>query len=283
MRERGEITLDSGIGKNLRNLRRKSLIGQIVLMLLSIELLFFGSFVAFQLPTATGSNLEKFVHGAGVDLAQQLPERLQPRLRAALPRLDAPKEEVRFGSYVAVIPLAVMLGYVLGLPLAVMSVAGFLILGVVGPHFGLFTFASGGGIGYWKEPGFGYLIGMVAGAWFAGWINAPERKSWRQLAGGIGAVLLIHLTGLLCLVGGSIVVLLAEGQTAYLNWQPWLPEQVRNLSWHPLPYDLIFSVCLIGCGFPLRWLVHTLTSPDIAARQRPRLSTQLEVLSETRI
>lgn len=274
----------SGITQNLRNLRRKSATGQLVLMLLGIELLFFSVFVPFQLPTATRLNLERFIQCSVSDAACSLPERWQPYIQEALPQLEnRPEGSVRYSSYVAMIPVAVALGYVLGFPLALMSIAGFLLIGTVGPYLGIFAFASGGGIEYWKEPGLGYLAGIMGGALFASWLNPDERKSWRQLVGALGATIVVHSSGLLYLVGSSLLILIFEGRGAYLSWQPWLSEQIRNLSWYPLPYDLFFSLIFIGAGFPLRGLVNMLTAPDIASRYRPRLSAQIDVLSDSRV
>lgn len=278
------MVLRSGITQNLRNLKRKSAAGQLILMLLGAELLFFSAFVSLRLPTATKLNLERFVEYKVASAASSLPERWQPFVQEVFPAAQQPEEEsVRYSSYVALIPMAVALGYILGFPLAIMSIAGFLLLGTVGPYLGFFAFTAGGGMDYWKEPGFGYLVGIIAGALFSSWLNPDERKSWRQVLGALGATLIVHLCGLAYLVGSSLLILIFEGRGAYLAWQPWLSEQIRNLSWYPLPYDLLFSLLLIGAGFPLRWLVNILTAPDIASRYRPRLTAQMEVFSDSRV
>ncbi|MBY0358151.1 MAG: biotin transporter BioY [Candidatus Obscuribacterales bacterium] len=272
--------MSSRIRQNLRNLRKKSLIGQIVLTLLSVELLFFATFASLKLPTPTKNNLERYVRSQVCLLVAELPADLQSRAQAVFPELSQPVESVRVGSYTAVLPLAVALGYVLGLPLCLISVSIFFLLGIIGPKLGLFMFASGGGFDYWREPGFGYLAGLMAGSWFAARINIDDRKSWRQALSAVGGVLVVHICGLAYLVGSSILILLTEGQSAYLSWQPWLSEQMRNLSSYVLPYDLLFAFLLIGICFPLRWLVHLLTSPDVVGRKLNRATQQADVLSE---
>lgn len=274
--------METGFSRNLRSLRKRSFIGQLVVTLLSCELLFFASFISLQLPTPTVRNLQKFIHCSQVDFANKLPDKFKARVFDVIPSLNAPVQEVRYSSYVPLLPLAVALAYVLGFPLAVIACSLHILFGIIGPKQGVYLFASGGGTSYWLEPGFGYLIGIICGAWFAAWISPEEeRKSWRQLLAAGGGVSITHLIGLAFVFGSSIAVLLFEGETAYLHFQPFLSEQIRNLSWYTLPYDLLFATMLIGLSFPLRWLFSILTSPDIANRNRPSVETQLEVLQET--
>jgi hypothetical protein len=89
-------------------------------------------------------------------------------------------------------------------------------------------------------------------------------------------LLILHLFGLIYLVGSSLGVLLFEGEAAYLTWQPWLAESIRNYSWYALPYDALFGLALIGIGFPFRWLTSVLTAPDIAMKSRPKWDGKLE-------
>jgi hypothetical protein len=272
----------TGFSGNLRSLKKRSFFGQLVVALLSLELLFFASFVSFSVPTPTYRNLERFTHVLELEFVNRLPPDWQLKARERFPVLNEPACPVRYGSYVPLVPLALALAYVLGLPLALAVCSLHFLLGICGPPQGIFLFAGGGGAGYWREPGFGYLLGIVCGAWFSAWINgADDRKSWRQLLGAGGGVTITHLIGLTVVFGGSIAVLLFEGESAYLRFQPWLAEQIRNLSWYTLPYDLSLAVILIALAFPLRLLFGVLTSPDISHRHRPSLEEQLEVLQES--
>lgn len=253
-------------------------------MLLAVELLFFASFVSLSLPTPTWHNLQRYVHYLEVDFAHRLPPVWQTKAQERFPVLAEPVQSVRFSSYVPLAPLSMAVAYVLGLPLAVIACCLHFLLGLFGAPQGIFLFAGGGGTGYWHEPGFGYLIGIICGAWFCAWINSPEeRKSWRQLLGAGAGITIAHLIGLTCLFGSSIAVLLFEGETAYLHFQPFLAEQIRNMSWYTLPYDFLFATILVALSFPLRFLFNALTSPDISHRHRPSVEAQLEVLQETTI
>ena len=256
-----------------------------MITLLSLELLFFASFISVQLPTPTSRNIQLYVQNTAKELftvsLSQKPE-LKQKVEEQIPFFKEPATgSVRFGTYVPLLPIAVTLGYILGSPLILIVTGIYLLLGLVGNNNGLFLFAAGGGTSYINEPGFGYLLGIIGGAWFAGFICPDEeRKSWRQIVASIVGVLIVHAIGLSIVFGSSIGVLLFEGEQAYLSFQPWLSEQLRNLSWYTLPYDLLFATMLIALVFPLRLLFTMLMSPDISSRHRPRVDTQLEVLQE---
>lgn len=276
--------MQSGFSKNLRSLKRRSFLGQLVVTLLSCELLFFSSFISLSLPTPTSRNLERFFHNTAVDLINQTPPAWQERIHEKLPATQERAADVRYSSYVPLLPASMAVAYILGLPLAVIASLIYFALGMLGPGSGIYLFASGGGSSYAQEPGFGYLLGIMAGVWFASWLTSDEeRKSWRQVLAATGGITITHLCGLAYFFGSSIMVLLFEGETAYLHYQPWLSEQIRNLSWYTIPYDLLFATILIALTFPIRWLFGVLMSPDIANKNRPTVEAQLEVLQESSV
>lgn len=273
--------MQTGFKQNLRSLKRKSFLGQLVVTLLSCELLFFASFISLDLPTPTQHNLERYIHQVSVKLVSDIPEPWKARFEQNFPVLKEKTQQVRFSSYVPLLPIAITVAYALGLPLALFATVIYLVLGLIGPRLGLFPFAAGGGFEYFQEPGFPYLVGIIFGSAFAAWMTPDERKSWRQLVASFGGISITHLIGLTIVFGTSIAVLLFEGEASYLHYQPFLSEQIRNLSWYCLPYDLLFATMLIALSFPVRWLFATLTAPDIANRHRPSVEAQLEVLTET--
>lgn len=258
------------LSDNIRNLKKKSLVGQVVVFLLGLQIYFLGSFVGLSLPTATRLNLERFGQSASATICAGLPFELRDRLYQRFPRLIQPVEAVRYSNYVPLAPLAVLVGYVLSLPLALFATLAYVLLGLFGPSFGVYLFAHGGGFAYWNQPGVGYLLGMIFASVLVGHLSSGERSSWRQILSVLGGILTVHAVGLSWLVGSSIVVLLLEGEQAYIQWQPYLFEHVRNLSWYAMPYDLFFALVLVALSFPTRALVNTLTAPDIAARPRAR-------------
>lgn len=268
------------ITANLRPLKKKSLLGQLILVALGVQLLFFTSFICLQLPTATQRNLEPYALSVAQNIVPYLPEAWQDKAVSYWPELNEVQPETRFSPYVPLVPVAIFVGYILGVPLGSLAALIYFVIGLVGPFFGIMPFAGGGGMDYYRQPSFGYLFAMIFGAWFAGRITMRATTSMRQIFAVTGGVTLVHLIGLLYLTGSCLSVLLIEGETAYLRWQPWLFEQIRNLSWYALPYDVLFSLLLIGVGAPFRWLVATLTAPDIAARRtKPNWDRKLEQAS----
>src|SRR4051812_16136744 len=131
---------------NIRRLKRKSLIGQLVLLALGVELLVFASFTSFQLPTPTQRNLEHGINHTAQQAISYLPASYQERALAQFPVLRQDIPAVRNSPYVPLVPVAIFLGYILGTPLGWLSAAVFILLGLVGPLFGVLPFAAGGGI-----------------------------------------------------------------------------------------------------------------------------------------
>lgn len=242
--------------------RRKSFLGQLVLVFTGLQIAFFGSFTCFDLPTGTGSNLYNYAHGQLRALALLAPRDVEAKIKQYAPTLFDEAPACRRSTYVPLAPTAIFLGYAFGPTLALISIALFLFLGLVGPLFGVFPLASGGGATYFLEPGFGYLLGTLSAALLCGWITSNKRTSLSQIAGLTAGLLALHLTGVVYLLGTYLYFYIFEGSKTYLEWQPWIFQYLRNLSWYALPYDFIFSIAAVGLAFPLRWLAHTLTSPD---------------------
>lgn len=260
-----------GLGHGLEPFRRKSLIGQIVVVLLGLQLLFLSSFVAFPVPTATRQNLNDCVHNQTVKLLAYLPERWQARLVEYFPRLSQPLKPVRHSVYVPMTPVAIFTGYALGWQLAVASSLLFLFAGLIGPRFDLYPFASGGGLSYYKELSFGYLLGMILASFCAGRITGAQRTSLRQVAAVLVGLACVHVTGLAYFLGSLVVGSFLQ---AVPQWHAWAGEELRNLSWYPLVWDFIFAFALVGIGFPFRWLVSTLCAPDLSAKSRSEPSLE---------
>ncbi len=266
-------------GKRRQHTRRKSLMGQMVLILLGVQTAFFASFTSLDLPTATGGNLMNALHKEARKLALLAPEHVQSKIQQFVPSLLEQPKEPRYSSYTPLAPVAILLGYVLGPRLAAISAVLFILLGLGGNFFNIYPFASGGGARYYLEPGFGYLLGMIASATLCGFLTANKRTSISQLLGIALGLLVLHLTGIGYLIGSYLYFYIIEGSKSYVEWQQWIFPYLRNLSWYALPYDVIFAFLVVGIGFPFRWLVNTLTAPDIAP-PRKRIRYNRKVLEE---
>lgn len=265
------------IPESAPRLRRKSFVGQGVLILLGIQMFFFSAFCALDLPTATGRNLASFGHAQLDAVVASLPNQWQQKLFEKVPKLNCASLEhpsIRTSLYSPQVPVSIFCGYVLGPTLGVISATMFVVLGLLGPFIGIHPLAEGGGLMYYTHPGFGYLLGMILGTWVAGRITLNNRTSLTQLAALAAGLASVHVIGVLYLLGCCLAYYLADAKAA-LEWQPWVFELIRNLTWYQLPYDVLFGLALVGIGFPFRWLVHMLTSADIASKTKaPRNSAR---------
>jgi biotin transporter BioY len=257
----------------VRELRRKSLVGQLVVVLLGMQLLFFSGFVAFSIPTATGKNLARFTNNTAARLASYLPAKYENVVLDQFPVLRDPPSEVRKSLYVPNAPVAIFVGYILGSFLGPVAALLYVILGMVGPYFGVHPFAEGGGIEYYKHAGFGYLLGMIVASWAVGAITEKKRSTLSQISAVLAGVMAVHVVGLAFLLGSALLSGFMEGANAP-TWQQWLFAEMRNLSWYAIPYDLAFGLVMIALGFPFRWLVEILTAPDAVAKQKPQAALE---------
>lgn len=210
-------------GKTARS-KRKSLAGQLVLVLLGLQLMFVTSFAAIDLPTGTGRNLIHAAHHSFALALSALPETLRKRLNCSYLISKDDDKPIRFSLYTPEIPVAVFLGYVLGRSLAPVVIALFVGMGLFGPLFGIHPFAGGGGFDYYSQPGFGYLLGMIAGSYSVGWITAERRSSFSQLAALVAGIVSIHVIGLAYLISSCLIFCIVQGVHHGPLWLPWVFE-----------------------------------------------------------
>jgi len=248
--------------------KRKSFIGQSVLVMMGTVVFFFTAFTCVDLPTATPDNIQEYSQEKILWAYNLLPERWQSEVSARIPKVKRHPYAIEYSPYCPYVPAAVALGYIFGTFMAVTSAAVFLVLGILGPLVGLFVFAQGGGLNYYLQPGFGYLVGIILAAWLTGKITADRRTSLSQIAGILAGVVAVHLIGAAYLFGAYLFFYIVEGSKTFLEWQPFLFKYLRNLSWYALPYDVLFSIAAVGLAFPLRFIVKVLTVPEQAPRQR---------------
>ncbi len=248
-----------------------------MLILLGVQMFFFSAFCALDLPTATGRNLASYGHAQLDAVVAAAPVAWQQRIFEKIPKLNCASLEhpqIRTSLYCPQAALCIFVGYILGPTLGAISAAMFVLLGLLGPFIGLHPLAEGGGLTYYAHPGFGYLLGMILATWVVGRITLNTRSSLSQLAALAAGLASVHVTGVVYLLGCCLVYYLADAKSA-LEWQPWVFELIRNLTWYQLPYDVLFGLGFIGIGFPFRWLARMLTSADIASKLKaPRMSAR---------
>jgi biotin transport system substrate-specific component len=135
-----------------------------------------------------------------------------------------------------------LVGCMAGRNAAALSQIAYLILGLSGFQI----FAQGGGLGYLKEPTFGYLLGFLPGAWICGHIAFQQQRRLENLImsclWGLGA---IHIVGLLYLTVLSLF------RIASANW--W--EAVLRYSVYPLPGQFIIVCTVAAIAYLMRILL----------------------------
>ncbi len=115
--------------------------------------------------------------------------------------------------------------------------------------FGLPVFAQGGGLNYWQEPSFGYLLGFIPGAWLCGFMAFRMRRKLESFAwSAVCGLLIIHLSGLAYLIGLSFL------NTTQVSFNT-LPELMMNYSLTPLPSQLVIVCAVAVLTYILRQLL----------------------------
>lgn len=107
-------------------------------------------------------------------------------------------------------------------------------------------FAQGGGISYFKQPQFGYLLGFVPGAWICGYLAFQMPRKLEYLAFScLCGLLTIHLFGISYLVLSQLLPWTSTGAS--------LLQTVLKYSFYPLPGQLavVCAVTLLAYGWRL--------------------------------
>ncbi len=89
---------------------------------------------------------------------------------------------------------------------AALAQIAYVALGVVlFERFGLQVFTQGAGVGYLREPGFGYLLGFIPGGWLCGKLAFAAKPTLERLAfAALSGLLVVHLFGLVYLLVGLL-------------------------------------------------------------------------------
>ena len=102
------------IADHIPRIRRKSLAGQFVLVLIGLQLMFLSSFVALDLPTGEGPNLVNSGKQTLATAAKLLPVASREKLKISHPEIFEKTDPIRTNLYTPQAPMAIFLGYVLG-------------------------------------------------------------------------------------------------------------------------------------------------------------------------
>lgn len=112
------------------------------------------------------------------------------------------------------------------------------------------VFDQGGGLGYLKEPSFGYLLGFIAGAWVCGFLSFRVSLRLESLAFScICGLLTIHIYGL-----GYLIVFHLIFNMASMDGLSLL-DAIWKYSLYPLPGQLAVACAVTVLAYALRQLM----------------------------
>lgn len=110
-------------------------------------------------------------------------------------------------------------------------------------------FAQGGGLQYWQQPSFGYIIGFMPGAWLCGWLAFQRRRKLESLAiSAMGGLLVIHVCGLIYLVGLWFLIPSELPSNS-------LVDLIMDYSVEPIPGQLVVVCAVAVIAFILRYIL----------------------------
>ncbi len=133
-------------------------------------------------------------------------------------------------------------GIILGGRKALIAFLIYISLGMLG----LPLFASGGGLDYFKEPTFGYLIALPINAFLSGYLYKNLEKNTKYLFVCF-PILLTHFIGIIYL----------------LFFNPSLLDLTWHLSFSMIGYDLIFCFILIQVLPILSFFLNEITMQEL--------------------
>lgn len=138
-------------------------------------------------------------------------------------------------KYIPQIPAIFFILSLLDRKYAMLTVTGYIILGLIGYPI----FALGGGWRYIFEYGFYYIIGYIPALFFAGSIIKGNYSFVNILKSVFVGVLVVHIIGSLGMI--FIATLKHESSTAILGW-------ILTMSGMKMVYDMFFSVIAVWIG-----------------------------------
>lgn len=142
------------------------------------------------------------------------------------------------------------IGILVGPRLASLALCIYIILGLLG----LPIFAGGGGLDYYKEPTFGYLISFPILAFLSGWFYEKNKK----LLSVFVPIFTTHMFGIIYLV-------LFKQQLIYVSW---------ILSFSMISYDFIFALLLIPILPFISFFVNEMFIQEVPARESVEFSSR---------
>ena len=147
-------------------------------------------------------------------------------------------------KYIPQIPVIFFIVALMGRKFGVLSVLGYIVLGMFFP-----IFALGGGVSYLFENGFGYILAFIPAIFFAGTLLKGKTDFLRICLIALIGVIIIHVLGILYLL--FVATLRHASMDLVMNW-------IISQSGIQVLYDIFFSIFAIYLGRHARkllWIV----------------------------
>ena len=134
-------------------------------------------------------------------------------------------------KYIPQIPTIFFIVALLGRKFGILSIIGYIILGLFFP-----IFALGGGISYLFEYGFGYILAFIPAIFFAGTLLKSKPDLLRVCLIAVIGVLIIHILGILYML--FIATLRHAPMDMIMSW-------IATQSGVQIFYDIFFAILAI--------------------------------------
>ncbi|MFH0703173.1 MAG: biotin transporter BioY [bacterium] len=147
--------------------------------------------------------------------------------------IKSANEIMKVCYYIPQIPSILFIGALLGPRIGLIAIFIYIVLGLAG----LPIFASGGGINYYSQLGFGYILGYLASVYLVGNILSAKINTYSIFRATIVGVFSIHLVGIVYLI--CLMLLQQSSILLILGWI-WAQSGIQ------LPYDLFIGFIAIS-------------------------------------
>ena len=147
-------------------------------------------------------------------------------------------------KYIPQIPMIFFIVALLGRKFGILALCSYIILGMFFP-----IFALGGGISYFFEYGFGYILAFIPVVFLVGTLLKSNEKFYKVFLIALVGVLAIHILGTLYLL--FIAILRHAPMDLVTSW-------INSQSSLQILYDVIFSLIALYLGRFVRrvlWIV----------------------------
>ena len=137
-------------------------------------------------------------------------------------------------KYIPQIPMIFFIVALLGRKFGILTILGYIVLGLFFP-----IFALGGGVSYLFEYGFGYILAFIPAIFFTGTLLKVKTDVLRIILNAVIGVATIHILGVLYML--FVAALRHAPMDLVTSW-------ITSLSGIQIFYDIFFTIIAIYLG-----------------------------------